>query len=242
MNTSEMTFDQRLECLKTLVKAARDEILLVVTFHETWKPTVYDESLIQRMGKSYATHTFLIIRSALRREVLLGLTRLWDKNRQALSMTRIGEMLRDRPLFDALVTQRAAHFSKDFDTSAAMRAALTPKRDTVLRIVRKYLPDGEGSAVLERLKTLRNQHLAHRQLGDDQDETTAPPADATDSEIEVFYADTIELVTALLSLVFGEAFDIGTDATGLYKFHGNFFWAAVRGERTEGHPNYRPPM
>ncbi|OZI38046.1 hypothetical protein CAL29_06755 [Bordetella genomosp. 10] len=237
-----MTFDQRLECLRSLVKAAKDEILLVVTFHETWKPTVYDESLLQRMGNSYATHTFLIIRSALRREVLLGLMRLWDNNRQALSMAKIVEILKDRSFFDALVAQRAAHFSRDFDAAAMMREALLPKRDNVLELVRRYLKDGGGSTVLERLKTLRNQHLAHRQVSEGQAEATAQAADAADSEIEVFYADTIELVTALLSLVFGEAFDIGTDTAGLYQHHGKFFWAAVRGERTEGHPNYRPSM
>jgi hypothetical protein len=33
-------------------------------------------------------------------------------------------------------------------------------------------------------------------------------------------------------------------AAGLdvYRYHASFFWAAVRGERSEGHPNYRAPL
>ncbi|MPW23092.1 hypothetical protein GCT13_41570 [Paraburkholderia sp. CNPSo 3157] len=62
-----------IEKLKTLVDTARQEIELAVMFHETWKPTAFDTELHERMGESYATHSFQIIRLSLRRELLLAL-------------------------------------------------------------------------------------------------------------------------------------------------------------------------
>jgi hypothetical protein len=52
---------------------------MAVTFHEVWKPAAYNEDLRERMGVSYATNAFYVVRTAVRREMLLALTRLWDK-------------------------------------------------------------------------------------------------------------------------------------------------------------------
>jgi hypothetical protein len=41
----------------------------------------YDKDLHSRMGQSYASQAFLVIRMALRRETLLALMRLWDRNK-----------------------------------------------------------------------------------------------------------------------------------------------------------------
>jgi hypothetical protein len=65
-------------------------------------------------------------------------------------------------------------------------------------------------------------------------------ADATDVEIESFYQDNSELIHLLLSLVERIAYD-PNDTAETYHFYASFFWAGVRGERTEGHPNYRAP-
>ncbi|MHA6130577.1 AbiU2 domain-containing protein [Pseudomonas fluorescens group sp. PF-1] len=133
-----------------------------------------------------------------------------------------------------------------------MRKELKPKRDQVLKLIRKYFENGTAFEVLEKLRTLRNEHLAHRELpkvpvavaGSDtprqQDEEGQRPVRATDDEIETFYQDNLEIMRLLLSLVQGVAFDL-SDAAVVYKHHAKYFWASARGERTEGHPDYHPP-
>ncbi len=44
-----------------------------------------------------------------------------------------------------------------------------------------------------------------------------------------------KLIRLLMSLVIGEAYD-PAETGEVYKHHAKFFWAGVRGERTEGHP------
>ena len=61
---------------------------------------------------------------------------------------------------------------------------------------------------------------------------------ATDQEVESFYQDMSKLIGLLRSLVMAEAYD-PDDTAQVYRYHAKFFWAAVRGERTEGHPNFR---
>ncbi|PQP04566.1 hypothetical protein C5615_38930 [Burkholderia cepacia] len=121
-----MTIEEKLRRAKVAVEAARDEALLAVQFHETWRPTVADTNLLKRMGNSFATHSFHIIRIALRREVLLALMRLWDKDSRTVKLTAIAELLRDKALFDALVRQRAENLGYSFDVTDRMREALEP--------------------------------------------------------------------------------------------------------------------
>jgi hypothetical protein len=239
MEMHAMDFDEELEQMKVAVKAAEDEIMQAVMFHESWKPTAYDESLQARMGNSYATHTFHIVRHALRREMLLALMRIWDTNKQALRMSAIADKLKKIEFFNDLVVVRAkTRGSSTID----MRSALEPKRDKVVELVRKYSANGDGFAVFERVKTLRHERLAHRQIGPTRMKPTdADGANVPDKEIEVFHNDTVEIVRLLLSVVHATAFDIASDGAGVYEHHAKFFWAAARGERTEGHPSYMPP-
>ncbi len=143
--------------------------------------------------------------------------------------------LRNKEFFDAVVADRAAGtgLSSKFEESA-MKQTLEPKRDAIINLVRKYSEGGTGYAVLDKLRTLRNERLAHRQTTP----TSAASADATDDEIESFYEDNLELVRLLLSLVLATAFDL-REAADMYRHHAKYFWVNVRGERTEGHPNYR---
>jgi len=231
-----MNFDGEFVQMKDAVKAAQDEIIMAVMFHETWKPTAYDEDLHKRMGNSFATHSFQIVRLSLRREMLLALMRLWDTNKRALRMTAVAEKLRNKEFFDAVVASRAAGTGlSSTGVVDSMRQALEPKRDAVVKLVRKYSEGGVGYAAFEKLRALRHERLAHRQTAP----TNATLADATDKEIESFYEDNLELIRLLLSLILATAFDL-KEAAGVYRHHAKFFWANARGERTEGHPNYRP--
>lgn len=154
---------------------------MAVTFHEVWKPTVYDKDLHSRMGRSFATHAFLTIRTALRREMVLALARIWDSNKKAIRMTAIRDDLRDKKVIDALaldlVNRRGWPEAID-----QMKSALEQRATVALRLIHKYLEGGTNASVLKNLTTLRNEHLAHRDLAP----TTAEEANAPDKEIEDF--------------------------------------------------------
>lgn len=231
-----MSLNDEFEQMSDAVKAAEGEIVMAVMFHETWKPTAYDEDLHNRMGKSFATHSFQIVRLSLRREMLLALLRLWDKDPRAIRMTAVADKLRKKEFFDAVVARRAAGTGlSSSGVVDCMRQTLKPKRDTVLKLVRKYCEGGAGYAVLEKLRMLRHERLAHRQMVP----THAALADATDNEIESFYEDNLELIRLLLSLVCARDFDL-KEAADVYRHYAKYFWANARGERTVGHPDYRP--
>ncbi|MQT33858.1 AbiU2 domain-containing protein [Pseudomonas helleri] len=244
---------QDIERLYNLVDTARQEIELAIMLHETWRPAAYDIGLHTRIGTSYAAHSFQIIRLALRRELLLALTRVWDKSAKAVRMSLIADLLRDKKCFEALVQYRVGRTGiRSRFTPETMREELTPKLDQVLKLIRKYQEGGAAYEVRKKLKTIRDEHLAHRELpkgrvvavtGSDtlsqKGEEDKRSVRATDDEIETFYQDNLEIMRLLLSLVQGVAIDF-SDACAVYKHHAKFFWASTRGECTEGHPYFHP--
>jgi hypothetical protein len=215
------------------VEAAQQEFDMAVTFHETWKPAAYDKDLHKRMGDSFATQTFLIVRLALRREMLLALMRLWDKDSRAVRMKEsIADVLRDQSVVHALAVDRAACTGMA-SWKDEMRTDLSQRASEAIALVDKYSKGGSHYAVLQNLRRLRHERLAHRQ-------TEAMPVTAADVEIESFYQDNLELIHLLLGLVAGVAYN-PNDTAEVARHYAAFFWAGVRGERTEGHPNYRGP-
>lgn len=243
---------QKIERLKSIVDTARQEVDLAVMFHETWRPAAYDTDLHSRIGTSFASHAFQIIRMSLRRELILALTRLWDKDDRAVRMSLIAHHLGDKAFFEALVQYRARRLGlRSMFVPDRMREELTPRRDQVLKMIRKYSEGGAAFDVIEKLKRLRHEHLAHRQLpsapvsvaeldAPEREKDGEQPVWPTDDEIEAFYQDNLEILRLLLSVVNGMAYDL-SEAANVYKHHAKFFWASARGERTEGHPDYRPP-
>ncbi|NPT36323.1 hypothetical protein [Paraburkholderia xenovorans] len=232
--------------LKDDVKTLEQEMGLAIMFHESWKPTAYDDELHQRMGKSYATHTFSIIRTALRREMLLALIRIWDSDYRTIGIPSITNTLSDPAFFDTFCAHRAKRLSSSRISltpelglsngwSDSIKETLSEHWDEVSELVKKYKKGGSHYEVVKSLLTMRNVSLAHRQ---------SPPkepgrADATDEEIESFYQDNLEIVRLLLSIVLGRAFNL-TEAADVYQTYAGYFWAAARGEVTAGHPSYRP--
>jgi hypothetical protein len=221
--------------LATMVAAAQEEFDMAVTFNEVWRPAVFDAELHERMGVSYATNAFMVIQVALRREVLLALVRLWDRDARAVSMYAIAATIRKTPVIEALAFTRATRigFPEAVDQ---MRESLSQRADEALAIIDKYLAGGSEEAVLDKLRAMRNQLLAHRQTSAPSVVITDPTAD----EVEGFYQDMSHLIGLLMSLVLAKAYD-PQETAGVYAHHARFFWAGVRGERSEGHPNFRPP-
>ena len=104
-------------------------------------------------------------------------------------------------------------------------------------MIQQYV-NGDESHILGRLKILRNEHLAHRQI---TDPTSPEDMSHTNAEVELLYQDTLEIIRLMYSLFYGTAFDLAGDVGGMYKHYAMFFWESVRGERTEGHPRYNQP-
>ncbi len=223
--------------LRAHVQAAQDEFDLAVVCHEVWKPTAYDKDLHQRMGVSYATNAFRVIVTALRREMLLALMRLWDKGKRNVRLHDIGRRLSDIDgrLVDALAVDRAARFH-DVHIEAEMREDMRRQAKEVTDLIKDNSKGGRNETIIEKLRTVRHERLAHRQI----EPAAATGPGLTDDEIKSFYQDNSKIIGILLSLVSGIGYD--PEQTGeVFRHHASFFWAAVRGERTEGHPNCEPP-
>ncbi|WP_406869763.1 hypothetical protein [Paraburkholderia fungorum] len=213
---------------------------MAVLFHEAWKPAAYDEDLHRRLGQSYVTHAFRVVRLALRREMLMALMRIWDYTDESVRIGSVIDGIRSAHIINALVAERLSGLSKQsnmtmlgFETQ--MQDAVQSSASKAINLFEHYCPGGSRRTVLEDLRRLRHERLAHRQVTPSQ--TNGP--EATDEQIEGFYQDTTELVGRLLSVLLGVAHDFAETAN-VYRRPSSLFWASVRGERTEGHPDYQP--
>lgn len=211
--------DSRIVALKQRVTAAQEEFDMAVTFHEIWKPVAYDQELHNRLGTSYATQAFLVTRTALRREMVLALIRVWDKSPLGIRMQSIWHDLRDAELVDALALDRARRLGFE-EVYEYMKEELSKRADTVVALIGKYMEGGARNNILETLRALRHERLAHRQLSP----ATAPGATATDEEIEEFYQDNSKLIHILLSLVNAMAYD-PEDTARVFRHYAAAFWA-----------------
>jgi len=133
--------DPKIISLQEQVKAAHEEFDMAVTLHEAWKPAAYDEDLHNRMGVSYATHAFKVVRMALRREMLLALMRLWDNDSKAVSIEFVAEILRDKCVIDALAADRASRIGMA-GVEDEMGQCLSQQADEAILLINKYAKGG----------------------------------------------------------------------------------------------------
>ena len=208
--------------LRARVKAAVQEYDTVVQFHELWRIAAHDKALHGRVSHSFAGQTFLIVRRALRREMLLGLSRLWDHRTEAIKIISIADDLENPTILDSLLPNTPIY--AEARGQAAEAAAL----------IRRYEKGGSSHSTLSRLRKLRNQHLAHHQIA-------AKPIGVVEEERSragSLYADSAKLISLLEHVVERTAYD-PKETAGVYEFYAKFFWEAVTGERIEGHPRRR---
>jgi AbiU2 len=225
--------DPTIVSLRAQLKAAREEFDMAIVFHEVWKPSAYDEALHRRMDVSFATHAFNVVRSSLRREMLLALMRLWDKDSKGIRMDFIGRTLSDSNTINALAADRAARFGT-IDVEIHMRRDMARRAKEATNLIDQYCKKGARFDVLKKLRSLRHQRLAHREV----EPVAVGGADLTDEEIESFYQDNSKIIRSCLSVAAGVGYD--PDQTGeVYRHYAGFFWAAVCGERNQEHPIFR---
>jgi hypothetical protein len=141
-------------------------------------------------------------------------------------MEFVARTLRKPHVINALTADRATRLPA---SEIEIRRHLKQTAKQAIDLIDKYSNDG---STRQKMQTLRNERLAHREIA------AVTGSSATDEEVESFYQDMSKLIGLLLSLVMAEAYD-PEDTAQVYRFHVKLFWAAVRGERTEGHPNFR---
>jgi hypothetical protein len=220
--------------LRDAVASINLNFTMAVAFHETWKPAAFDADLHQRMGRSYASQSFLVIKAALRREMLLALMRIWDAKTSS-GLRHIFAVLESPDVWNEIVNDRVCKFGLA-GVELGIATDLDKKRKAALQIFQRYSKGGDRHAALRSHARLRNIELAH---------TQARPADATpielvDHETNELFEDTAEIAHSLLSIVAGTAIDYA-DVNGVYAHYARYFWASAHGERTEGHPQFHPP-
>jgi hypothetical protein len=238
------------EQLKTSVKILEEQVVTAVAFHETWRPAAKDSALHERLGESYATNSFIVIRLALRRELVLTLMRIWDSNPRAAHIFHVRNLLQSKSVFDLLVEDRHGRIGRSVveplsdgrglrgdGAKRFLKSELIAKRKQVRREIGKYMSGGAGESDMQALEKLRNEQLAHRS----RSEEAWTGLDPGDEIVESIYQDTLEVVSLLLSLVLGRAFDMG-QAKDVWRHHASFFWASVRGEHDKGHPLFFPSI
>jgi len=224
-----------LKRLREHVSSVDSNFTMAVAFHEVWRPTAQDAGLHGRMGQSYASQAFLIIRAALRREMLLALMRIWDTTNGVHSLHQIFDALEDASTWKALVAHRT-NGTQDRYMVESMSSHLADAKNEALLSYRKYCKGGTHHDAYRKLRTLRHVNLAHTQ----SPTTDAATMDPADGEVSEFYEETGRIASKLMSVVKAIAIDY-QDTTGVYAHYARLFWANARGETTQGHPNYRGP-
>ena len=198
--------------LKTEIVAAQQEMGLAVAFYQLWKPTALDQSLIRRFGTSKATHGLKIVSSALRRELVLAVMRLWDRNKGTIRLGQISTIMQSSGFQVELAKAVYADMPQIRDHLA---------RDTNEAIVKiAFYTDGDGKSTIEYLRKLRHQFLAHTDVA--AGIVHFPGHD--EKKIELFVRDTAKIIEILLHLICRQADDF-SQMNSVYEHYSNEFWA-----------------
>lgn len=212
--------------IKKCVEAIEQESVLLCSVHASWKPTVFDDDLFSRMGYSYSGHTFQVIRFALRREMLMGLARMWDQTERTTGLSQLARRIKKESVFQTVVDEFClARYGERERGRGLAYESLDKKRQDVLKVVALYEQGGPKCTVKKRILSVRNQELAHRQV----DDGNRVAIFWDDSEIEQLYLDTLYIAETLLELVLLRGFDLSGVAS-VYAHHARHFWDGVRGD------------
>ena len=203
----------------------QEEFDIAIATYESWRPAAYDADLRARMGVSYATNTFNIVRGALWRECVLALGRIWDRSRGAIGLTAFRPDLQHSGFMAALMTYRRARSAAP-EIEAMMRDDLSKKAICVAAAITKFEKDGTDYALIERLMAQRHA-FAHRR----RPEADAEGPSLEDAELVEVFNKTAAIISGLWSLVRATAFD-PMEAAPIWSNYASHFWAPARGERT----------
>jgi len=254
------SLSEKIEKLRKRIKEADYAFDMAVAYHEAWKPAASNEEVHKRMGTSYATQTFFVIRQALGREMAMTLAKLWDKDGRSIGLFCIAKFLEEEKIVDELAQKYHDTWSQpnaqlvqeypieeratilellDAETANKADEKVTEFRIEIEECVKKigqYGCGGTKENKLKNLKTLRNKKLAHQEF--DLNNKAVAKIDAAAQEVDEIFDDTLDIIMRLKSCVCFTHYD-PSETAAIYRKNSELFWAGVRGERTEGHPSYK---
>jgi hypothetical protein len=99
-----------------------------------------------------------MVRAALRREMLLALMRLWDKDPRAVGMVSIAKLCNE-DVIEALVADPAGRHPIP-GIEPQIKQELNQFAKKAKELVSQYSEGGSHFEVFQKLKTLRDKHLA----------------------------------------------------------------------------------
>ena len=83
--------------LRTLVKAASDDLWIAIATFEVYAPSAFDAALIEKVNEREVYPAFNVISEALEATTISALCRIWDKTGDAARIAEIDKLLRRRP-------------------------------------------------------------------------------------------------------------------------------------------------
>ena len=239
----EINIDSEIELMKKFVYAIRDEIMYVISIYETWHPMVSDDELQSRFNHSLAGQSFVFIRIALQREILLTLTRLWDGVGGSISIKKIAHNLENKHFVKKLI-EKTYKIENDTEESyfikSEMSSYVESKINQVLSIMNAYIkPNGHGLKILFYLKELRNKKLAHNQVNvEEANFDSNINIDITFGELDTLFKDMLIIAEFLLSIFHRHGYNMD-EARRVDATYARIFWRGATGEKKPGHPDYR---
>lgn len=158
-------------------------------FHEAWHPAVYDPALLTRASNTGSKETFFSVRRALRRELLGQLLALWDGTQETPSL----------PLLVEAVAANASsvRFEEGPEAGQPLAASGAPLSGAGSDILGKYRDNGQGWAVLRRLRETRFLEELKGEIGATNSHTEVQSE--VDDEIAGFFDDLKRLVEVVQS-------------------------------------------
>ena len=231
------SIDEKLDRLAKKAGAISGEYDLASKVHETWKPMISDQQLHNRIGKSYSANTFVVIRDALRRDMVMALMRIWDNGDDTLSLFALLQEIDVPDVMDALVARRSERLVKAGipGIEQQVREQLSGQREKLRVMIAEYGAGGASADTLGYLRDVRNTRLAHN-LSTKRKKKGSLKRLPEDKGIEQFYLHTSGIVKGVLHLLAGNAYE-PDEAAAIYRDYAAYFWEGVKGEQTEGHPH-----
>jgi hypothetical protein len=170
------------------LEVATNEFYLALQRFHIWCVLAYDEHLVERLGRGYATGGYLQVRSAIFEALVIALTRMFDKDVRGKRPLSLKNICRDLclPEVRAYVVQQRTAVQLDFPARLALVTPLsdedraifeaTAQGDAANAEVRanmefealirlgRALKKPRIRDALARLHQLRNTEVAHRDL------------------------------------------------------------------------------
>jgi len=195
---------------------------------------------------------------SLRREVFIGIMRLWDDDPKSVGIPVVLKLLEEKIVIEALGAEREkAHLEapinlitrsvgKDRDLMMEylrkQRIEEAPNQRTILRGQVTHaasLIEGVNARLgnltpLEKMKKLRDRLLAHRDIRFKLD----PGEALLDQEVEDLYLNMLEILKALRLAIENASYN-PLETANHFRRYAEYFWSSVCGESNPRHPNYR---